>query len=988
MATRLNPYLELRRRWAPLPPLPPAVAAALRGGLLGQVAAAVVLLAMLGVVANGLLVQKDFLPGARRPEMLQLWWRVAVAGAVVWLASCPFGVDRAAPAALLPTRPLSWRSPIARTLLAASAALLVFGFGGIRADAVDETAAWYWLLGGIGLLAAFVVREAPNPITWLPAWVKRQTRWDWIGLANVALAFALRLMWPEWSPNFFNFDEAGTADWGLSGYHHWAVPGQTAIGALGPFQTNGYLETPNGGYYLYAVVMQLVGETIAGLHFFSAVTGAVTVWIVWLLLRDYVRPWAAVGGAFLLTVSHEHLFFSRNGMAIAPVVMIAMAVIWLVLRGLRGPGYLPFLIAGLLLGAGPNFYYSISAMGPILALFVGYMVLREGWAFVRTRWLHFLVLALGTIVTFGPLFLWYVGHPTSATLRASTVTFQGNDDYRGRMYPGLTTQQIFVEQAVRNLWGLAFAGDGTSQHYPIGEPLVDPATGALMLAGVVGFTLTARRPERFLLALYLWVPTLLIVFFTDRPPPMTRLIIVWPALCAMLGFLLDRLGGLAERAGGGPVLVSLALPLLLTLGYGTYWNYDRFFNLYPERLPADRWTLLAQVVNEAGTAVKSYSLGGVDLVFGKEHVHFLARRMVGETLDPNDAPKQLPIPELGWRGAQFYLMNDAQPLERQLRALYPGGTYERRVNHIGTVLFNTYRVDATTFHAAAPPNASWTQPDSTLGRIGKRWGEIYYPTSLTIDHDGDVYVADNGNGRVVKYSPEGEPLRQYGRPGPGQAAFSSVSAVGVAPNGEVVVLDGRTRFIHRFDQGGRWLGRFGGGAQLRLPINLVVGPDGTIVVADAGRPGLVRFAADGRLIAGIGAAGTGPGQFQSLAGLAGGADGTIYAIESDGRLQRFSPDLTLRDELRLPWGRPATQGVSLAVADADQGAIYAVVPGEGIIRRYSADGRSEWTIGRLPDGTPKFGRQIVTTTDARGNVYAMATESSLIYRFDVTKRPW
>ncbi|MBN2135066.1 MAG: SBBP repeat-containing protein, partial [Acidobacteria bacterium] len=44
---------------------------------------------------------------------------------------------------------------------------------------------------------------------------------------------------------------------------------------------------------------------------------------------------------------------------------------------------------------------------------------------------------------------------------------------------------------------------------------------------------------------------------------------------------------------------------------------------------------------------------------------------------------------------------------------------------------------------------------------------LYYPNALATDSNGNVYVVDCGNNRVVKYSPEGKYLLQWGRQGAG-----------------------------------------------------------------------------------------------------------------------------------------------------------------------------------------------------------------------------
>jgi len=59
---------------------------------------------------------------------------------------------------------------------------------------------------------------------------------------------------------------------------------------------------------------------------------------------------------------------------------------------------------------------------------------------------------------------------------------------------------------------------------------------------------------------------------------------------------------------------------------------------------------------------------------------------------------------------------------------------------------------------------------------------------------------------------------------------------------------------------------------------------------------------------------------------------------------------------------------------------------DGVIWRYSRDGRKEWPIGRGPDGKSLLVRPVFVATDSAGSVYAISGESSLIQRFDVQRR--
>ena len=66
--------------------------------------------------------------------------------------------------------------------------------------------------------------------------------------------------------------------------------------------------------------------------------------------------------------------------------------------------------------------------------------------------------------------------------------------------------------------------------------------------------------------------------------------------------------------------------------------------------------------------------------------------------------------------------------------------------------------------------------------------------------DGSVYVANNGNNRIQKFTAEGVFVTQWGRKGTGDGHLESPSGVAVAPDGSVYVADRYNR-IQKFTVG-------------------------------------------------------------------------------------------------------------------------------------------------------------------------------------------
>jgi len=91
------------------------------------------------------------------------------------------------------------------------------------------------------------------------------------------------------------------------------------------------------------------------------------------------------------------------------------------------------------------------------------------------------------------------------------------------------------------------------------------------------------------------------------------------------------------------------------------------------------------------------------------------------------------------------------------------------------------------------------------------------PIDLAIDQDGQVLVADNGVGAVLVFESSGKLLKTIGSKGTKQGQFKDVSAVTVAPNGDVVVADSRIQvfrpsgeFVREIYPQGKGKGRYGG----------------------------------------------------------------------------------------------------------------------------------------------------------------------------------
>lgn len=150
--------------------------------------------------------------------------------------------------------------------------------------------------------------------------------------------------------------------------------------------------------------------------------------------------------------------------------------------------------------------------------------------------------------------------------------------------------------------------------------------------------------------------------------------------------------------------------------------------------------------------------------------------------------------------------------------------------------------------------------------VGSWAEEQFSPRShgAFMSSEGDLYLVDDGLGRVGRYSLEGKLLATIGPVG-------VVSDTGHQPGVEGSVTHG--------------------GPPYNRPTNLSVGPTGDLYVSDGyGNARVHRFDAEGTLLQSWGQPGPGPGQFRTPHGLRVHRDGRVFVADrQNDRIQIFSP---------------------------------------------------------------------------------------------------
>ena len=127
-----------------------------------------------------------------------------------------------------------------------------------------------------------------------------------------------------------------------------------------------------------------------------------------------------------------------------------------------------------------------------------------------------------------------------------------------------------------------------------------------------------------------------------------------------------------------------------------------------------------------------------------------------------------------------------------------------------------------------------------LGKLGKGKGsgpgQFLFPTYVTLDPKGDVYVTDTLNSRVQMFDPDGNYQRSFGQRGNGWGMFDKPKGVALDSFGNLYVADSGWSNVQIFNSKGQILLFFGGRGpipgMLKNPTAVTIDRQNRIYVAD------------------------------------------------------------------------------------------------------------------------------------------------------------
>jgi DNA-binding beta-propeller fold protein YncE len=204
------------------------------------------------------------------------------------------------------------------------------------------------------------------------------------------------------------------------------------------------------------------------------------------------------------------------------------------------------------------------------------------------------------------------------------------------------------------------------------------------------------------------------------------------------------------------------------------------------------------------------------------------------------------------------------------------------------------------------------------GGPGAGKGEFDSPTGIFVEGNGNVLVADTGNGRIEKFSPNGTFVTSIGQ-------FEAPNGIALDRAANIYVADASNHRVQKLAADGTFIAEWKGPQPgFYGPRRIAIGPDGSVYVVDQGQSRIAKLSPEGQPLSVWGSKGNGDGKFDDPTSVA--VDPTtnkVYVADPrNKRIQIFDQTGKFLSKWSVPeWGEPV--GFEDLAIDSQAGRLYA-----------------------------------------------------------------
>ena len=191
-----------------------------------------------------------------------------------------------------------------------------------------------------------------------------------------------------------------------------------------------------------------------------------------------------------------------------------------------------------------------------------------------------------------------------------------------------------------------------------------------------------------------------------------------------------------------------------------------------------------------------------------------------------------------------------------------------------------------------------TLDEDFLGQFstsGEGDGEAIWPSSVALDSNQNLYMADEWLNRISIFDKDGIFLDKWGVAGSGDGEINKPACIRFDKEDYMYLVDGYNNRVQVFTKEGKFLSKWGGPGsgegQFNIPWGLCFDSRGDVYVADWRNDRIQKFTAEGQYLAEFGTSGNRAGEFNRPSGVAVDKYGDIYIADCwNDRVQVLTPD--------------------------------------------------------------------------------------------------
>lgn len=341
------------------------------------------------------------------------------------------------------------------------------------------------------------------------------------------------------------------------------------------YNTNGPRESLF--FFLQMIGVLIFGYTQLALRVAPALVGVLSVYVTYLLTKEWFSRRTALIAAFLMAINSWTVIINRDGFRANLVILFIPLTLWAYTKAFRTKSLKWFGIAGASLGLGFYTYISFRAFIAVL-IFSGLVAVIKNRKVVReyAKSVAFSLLVMLLILI--PLGIHGISYPDEVLGARSSTSILNPDLNDGS--PLKTLGLNIVKTALM----FFYKGDQNFRHNLGGEPMLDPFTGISMLGGILYCLYNIKKSKYMILLAWFGALLLPVVLTAEGIPHGLRAVGVIPVVFILAGIGADYFvkkwytsfpfNKFVRNAG-----IGLVMLLMLT---GAILNYQRVFVAWAE----------------------------------------------------------------------------------------------------------------------------------------------------------------------------------------------------------------------------------------------------------------------------------------------------------------------------------------------------------------------------------------------------------------------